>query len=39
MDEEKNNVKSLEVIVFFRTFAAFFNKKKGDRHADKHRRV
>ena len=29
MDEEKNNVKSLEVIVFFRTFAAFFKKRKG----------
>ena len=35
----KNNVKSLEVIVFFRIFAAFFNKKKGKRYADKHRRV
>ena len=30
MDEEKNNVKSLEVIVFFRTFAAFFKKRKGN---------
>lgn len=36
---DKNNVKSLEVIVFFRTFAAFFNKKKGERHANKHRGI
>ena len=36
---DKNNVKSLEVIVFFVPSQRFFNKKKGERHANKHRGI